>query len=239
MGTLGIIAEMTLKVRPLPEASALAWIGFRRLADAAQAVDRLNTSGTRPVAIELMNGAAASRIGRDLPSEDWVVVVGFEDNAASVAWQLDRLTLELGRTDLIFLQNEESAPLWSALVNSQADGVGLVTIAVNLRPSAALGFLPTIDPARWAIQAHAGNGIVRAHLLGETTLEEIASEIERLRVEAVALGGNLTLPRCPTAWKERLRVWGHPRGDWAMAEAVKAALDPAGVLNPGRFVGRI
>ncbi len=62
MGTLGIIAEMTLKVRPLPEASALAWCRFHRLLDAAQAVDRLNTSNTRPVAIELMNGPAASRI---------------------------------------------------------------------------------------------------------------------------------------------------------------------------------
>jgi glycolate oxidase FAD binding subunit len=239
MGTLGIIAEMTLKVRPLPEASALAWIGFRRLPDAARMIDRLNTSGTRPVAIELLNGPAASRIALDLPAEEWVVVVGFEDNAASVAWQLDRLTLELGRTDLIVLENDESAPLWSALVNSQAPAEGSLTIAVNLKPSAALGFLPTLDPSRWAIQSHAGNGILRAHLLGETTLDEMASEVDRLRREAMGLGGSLTLPRCPTPWKDRLSVWGHPRDDWAMAEKVKAALDPGWVLNPGRFVGKI
>ncbi len=72
-----------------------------------------------------------------------------------------------------------------------------------------------------------------------TTLDEIAPEIDRLRGDAVALGGNLTLPCCPTGWKDRLKVWGHPRGDWAMAEKVKAALDPGGVLNPGRFVGKI
>jgi glycolate oxidase FAD binding subunit len=241
MGTLGIIAEMTLKVRPLPEASALVWIRFRRLVDAAQAVDRLNTSGTRPVSIELMNGPAASRIAltRDLPVEEWVVVVGFEDNEASVAWQLDRLTIELGRTDLIILQDENSGPLWSALVDSQADEEGPLTIAVNHKPSASLGFLPTLDSTRWAIQSHAGNGIIRAHLLEEPTIEEIAPEVDRLRLEAVSLGGNLTLPRCPTAWKERLGVWGQSRGDWAMAEKVKAALDPAGVLNPGRFVGKI
>ena len=70
-------------------------------------------------------------------------------------------------------------------------------------------------------------------------LEALAPEVDRLRAEAVRLGGNLTLPRCPTAWKDRLRVWGEPRGDWAIAEKVKAALDPAGVLNPGRFVGKI
>jgi glycolate oxidase FAD binding subunit len=240
MGTLGIIAELTLKVRPMPEASALAWVRFRRLIDATQAVDRLNTSATRPVAIELMNALAASRIAlsRDLPVEEWVLVVGFEDNAASVAWQLDRLTLELGRTDLIFQQGNDSAPLWSALVDSQT-GEGSLTILVNLKPSLALGFLAGVDSARWAIQSHAGNGIIRAHFIGETSLDEIAPEIDRLRLEAVKLGGNLTLPRCPTTWKDRLQVWGNPRSDWMMAEKVKAALDPGGVLNPGRFVGKI
>jgi glycolate oxidase FAD binding subunit len=241
VGTLGIIAELTLKVRPLPEASALAWIRFHRLADAAQAIDRLNTSATRPVAIELLNRPAASLVGRtgDLPVEDWVVVVGFEDNAESVAWQLDRLTLELGRTDLVFRQGEDSASLWTALVDSQAADIGPLTLAINLRPSTALSFLPALDPARWAIQSHAGNGIIRAHLRGEAGLESIAPEVDRLRLEAVRLGGNLTLPRCPTAWKERLRVWGQPRADWSMAEKVKDALDPHGVLNPGRFVGTI
>jgi glycolate oxidase FAD binding subunit len=241
MGTLGIIAELTLKVRPLPEASALAWIRFHRLVDAAQAIDRLNTSATRPVAIELLNRPAASLVGRtgDLPVEDWVVVVGIEDNAESVAWQLDRLTLELGRTDLVFRQGEDSASLWTALVDSQAADIGPLTLAINLRPSTALGFLPALDQARWAIQSHAGNGILRAHLQGEAGLESIAPEVDRLRLEAVRLGGNLTLPRCPTAWKERLRVWGQPRGDWSIAEKVKAALDPLGVLNPGRFVGAI
>ena len=241
MGTLGIIAELTLKVRPLPEASALAWVRFRRLAEATQALDRLNTSGTRPVALELLNAPMARKVGgiTGLPVEEWVLVVGFEDNAASVAWQLDRLTLELGRTDLVFRQEEETAPLWSSLVDAQADVDTSLTFAVNLKPSAALAFLAMVDPGRWSIPAHAGNGIVRGHWQNEANTEEVASEVERLRAEAVRLGGNLTLPRCPTAWKDRLKVWGQPRADWAIAERVKKALDPRGVLNPGRFVGAI
>jgi glycolate oxidase FAD binding subunit len=60
-----------------------------------------------------------------------------------------------------------------------------------------------------------------------------------LRSEAVRDGGNLTLSRCPPDWKERLRVWGEPRPDRALAERIKKALDPIGAMNPGRFVGTI
>jgi glycolate oxidase FAD binding subunit len=241
MGTLGLITELTLKVRPRPEASALAWVRFRRLADASQAIDRLGTSGTRPIAIELLNAQAARMIGQtgDLPVEEWVVVIGFEDNAASVAWQLDRLTLELGRTDLVFRQGSDAEPLWTALAEFQADPSRPLAFAANLKPSAALGFVAILDPALWSIQVHAGNGIVRGHWLGEEELETVAQEIDRIRVEAAKLRGSLILPRCPIGWIERLQVWGNPRPDWHIAERIKAALDPLGVLNPGRFVGAI
>ena len=78
-----------------------------------------------------------------------------------------------------------------------------------------------------------------AHALGEWTLEEMARPDREVPQLAVQDGGNLILARCPTAWKESLRVWGKPRPDWAIAERIKAALDPHAAMNPGRFVGRI
>ena len=239
MGTLGIIAELTLKVRPAPEATALAWVRARTLAEATRALERLNTSGTRPVALELLNAPAAREAGPDLPAEDWVIVVGLEGNAESVAWEIDRLGLELGRTDLVVLQGASSLPLWASLTEWSATGPGTLSFAANLRPSAALEFLVGVDSGRWAIQAHAGTAIVRGIYRGEPDFEGIAAEVDRLRAEARRLGGSLILPRCPTEWKARLKVWGDPRDDWAAAARVKAALDPRGLLNPGRFVGTI
>ena len=58
MGTLGIITQLTLKVRPIPEASAIVWVPFWNPKSLADALDQLNTSGTRPVALELFNGSA-------------------------------------------------------------------------------------------------------------------------------------------------------------------------------------
>ena len=245
LGTLGILTHLTLKVRPIPEADALVWVSFPTLERLGQALDRLNTSATRPVALELLNSSAARLIGESLgfppaPAPGaWVLVVGFEDNATSVSWQVDRLRDELGRPDLIVRNGDEARPLWDRLTEFPAIEAGPVGVVANLLPSAVVSFVKNIDPERWAVQAHAGNGIVRAHAIDGRDWPALASEIDGLRLDAVRVGGNLLVPRCPTEAKPRLRVWGEPRPDWALAERVKRALDPKGVMNPGRFVGKI
>ena len=142
-------------------------------------------------------------------------------------------------TDPIVEEGEATEPLWEALAGFQAEATGPLTFTANLRPSSVAGFLSLLDPERWSAQAHAGNGIVRAHAKGEVELETLAPEIDRLRAEAVRDGGNLVLPRCPVEWKDRLKVWGDPRPDWDIAVKIKQALDPGAILNPGRFVATI
>jgi glycolate oxidase FAD binding subunit len=237
MGTLGVIVQLTLKVRPLPERSALVWVPFPGPDALGPVLDRLNTSATRPVAIELLNPPAARHVG--LPAEEWALVVGFEDNAPSVAWQIDRLSTELGRTDAVTREGADAEPLWGALTGFQAAELGPVCVVASIKPSSVADYVKALDPARWAVQAHAGNGVVRAHRLGETDLDALAPEVDVLRAAAARDGGALTLSRCPAPWKERLRVWGDPRPDWVLSERIKRALDPRGVMNPGRFVGTI
>jgi glycolate oxidase FAD binding subunit len=53
-----------------------------------------------------------------------------------------------------------------------------------------------------------------------------------------SVGGAWVLTHCPLDWKQApLDVWGPVRGDRFLMRRLKAALDPRGLLSPGRFVG--
>ena len=64
LGTLGVITQVTLKVTPRPEEQALVAFGLNA-ASVGPTLDRLHASASRPVAVELLNAAAASADGRE------------------------------------------------------------------------------------------------------------------------------------------------------------------------------
>jgi glycolate oxidase FAD binding subunit len=238
MGTLGIITQMTLKVRPRPEASAIVWVSMPSLASLAGSLDALNASRLRPVAVEVLSPSAAKAIGEpaELPAVGWILSIGLEDNAPSVKWQVERVGAEVDRSNFHVRRDGDTAPVWSALSEYPAAEPGPLTFVASLRPSGIIRFLGQVDPDRWAIQAHAGSGIVRMHALGERTVEEATADAARLRALAASDDGSVIVARSPTDWKERLRVWGDPRPDWHLARVVKQALDPKHAMNPGRFI---
>ena len=247
LGSLGILSQMTLRVRPIPESNALAFASCRNMDDAAEALDRLNLSETRPVALELLNPTAGSWYqARNLPvsPDAWTVVVGFEDNRSAVSWQVDRLKSELGElgSSIEALVDDQASVAWDALSHFPVSPPGRLSLKLSVRPSEVAGLFGELDPGLWAMQAHAGNGIVWCHWIGPAdgnALADVLPEVDRVRSLAVLGGGSLTIPHCPTPWKERLRVWGETRSDWPLMLKIKETLDPGGVMNPGRFLGTI
>ena len=242
MGTLGIITQMTLKTRPKPGASALVTVSFSEPGELVTAVASLNTSATRPVAIEVLNRLGSQAITPCIGKGPWQVVVGFEDNLSSVDWQVERLIAEWNRSrsDCAIFDGVNSHDLWQSLTGFAAlDTGGPVSITASLPRSKALTFALGLDSEIWSVKVQPASGIVVAHSALDLPEEIAVAAISELRSQVVAAAGGLVVSRCPTAWKDRIQVWGERRGDWAIMERIKAALDPAEVLNPGRFVGTI
>jgi glycolate oxidase FAD binding subunit len=245
LGTLGIITQVTLKLKPRPDEHALITLACPpgRL---EQLLDRLHDSRTRPVCLDLLNPAAAAYINRQtglsLAPDAWHAVVGFEENFTAVTWQVRQLTTEIGvgcpldaRVDL------PAEPLWRALVEFPAWPEAVLTFKANLLPHGVAAFCRKAVEieAGLLLQAHAGNGIVIGHAAGDLTLVRAQALHTALTEEAGKTQGNLVVLRCPPAWKQTLPVWGTPRGDFALMRAVKDKVDPRRLFNPGRFVAGI
>jgi glycolate oxidase FAD binding subunit len=241
LGTLGVITQVTLKLRPRPERDALLSVPCAA-ADVGALLERVHASRTRPVCIELLNPAAVQLIDRDCGEDCWAVLVGYEDNADAVTWQVQQLIRELcpGR-HINARVSCAAAPLWRRLADLAGRTEGLLTFKANLPPSAVADFCGRTNQLAEGLllQAHAGNGIVLGHLETEQTAASATGLLKSLRELAAASGGQVIVLRCPAAWKAEVSVWGPPRGDAALMRAVKEKLDPRRLFNPGRFVDGI
>jgi glycolate oxidase FAD binding subunit len=247
LGTLGIITQVTLKLRPVPENRAVVLVPCA-VENLGAVLDQLHRSRTRPVVVDLVTRAAIDLANRrhadTFPEGPAVIAAVFEEKAETVRWQVRQLRDELGKVAVLgpeVREGPDAERVLAALTALPAWPDALLTFKANLLPQAVAGFVQQAAalPDRLLLLAHAGNGIVIGHAAGDLTAERARAMLQPLQEAAAKAQGYLVLPRCPVAWKQSLPVWGTPRGDIWLMRAVKDKLDPRHLFNPGRFVDGI
>jgi glycolate oxidase FAD binding subunit len=247
LGTLGIITQVTLKLKPAPESSSLLTLPLAPQ-QISEILDALNGSRTRPVCIDLLDATAGRAINQQtslqfISGSAWNLVIGFEDNFKAVVWQIQQFRQELPaelRSSLQECPHNDEPKLWSALADFALWPEAQLSFKANLRPSAVPEFClqaVSMTPAP-LVQAHAGNGIVLGHVQ-DLSLEQAGSMLALLGALAAKVNGNLVVTRCPASWKSVLPIWGRATADRILMKAIKEKLDPANIFNPGRFVDGI
>jgi glycolate oxidase FAD binding subunit len=223
-GTLGVLVECTFKVLPRPPVSAGAHARFARSADAFATADAVNRTSARPAALAI-SGA---------PDGAWELLLQADGDAAPVERTLDLLSGS-AREHGASAQRHQGVPAMLATFNEiSARGDGAVVRAA-LPLAAQPAFATTAAGLEGFAQlvADAASGIVRVVLRGDDSV--VLSGADALLVAARVCGGSARVERRPESLGARLRAWGdaEPAGRFLMRR-LKEALDPQGILEPGR-----
>lgn len=240
LGTLAVITQVTLKVKPLPEETAFLSCDVAELCQAEPLLAALVDSQTTPVAINLASGPLW-QTEPVLPIAAAKLLVGFEGSKAEVSWQLSQLRREWqsqGASNVGEHAADAAEAIWSQLTEFPTRGEAGLVVKANVLPSATTGFMQAcreLDP-QVSLLAHAGNGIVLASFPEFSAADTSRWLLQRLQPAAVAGSGNLVVWSCAGGELTRQAVWGASRDDAEVMRAVKKQFDPRGLLNPGRFV---
>jgi glycolate oxidase FAD binding subunit len=240
MGTLAIITQLSLKLRPLCESRVIVCLEVSDWSAAQARLHDLLTSKTRPVAIELLNSKAARQLANEsrvpLPLDRPVLCVAYEGTPSNVAWQVDMLGLEMGVRGPTVFGEDQVEKLWEALTDYQAASDDPLTFQATLPPSKLSQLMELGTGLGCALQSHAGNGIVIGHLPDRCTSAEHAHEALRPLIKLISqCGGAFSILACEDSWKTTLPVFHPFPTSWRLMQGIKQALDPHGILSPGRI----
>lgn len=232
-GSLGVITAAAFRLAARPATAPTLLAGFAHSSAAEGLLAALADGRLAPSLMTLVHGPDAW--GTPFDVAPWVLAIGADGPAAATAWQMagfEALARDRGVSTLKRLEGSESATVRQALMARR--GGGALGIKVMVRPSQVAGLLAVAHESGGLIRvfSEAGNGVV--HLEWDTPPATWAAIAE----QAVALGGGWAIAHGPADLNASgVDAWGPARGDRALMRRLKSALDPRGVLSPGRSAG--
>jgi D-lactate dehydrogenase (cytochrome) len=258
-GTLGVITELTLRLRGIPEAVAAGVCPFPSVEAACNATILTIQSGIPVARIELLDALQVhacnlySKLG--LP-ETPVLFVEFHGTEAGVAEQSQRfgeIAQELGGGPFDWATKaEDRTRLWQARHDAYWAQRGL---RPNTQPLATDVCVPLSRLAECLtatqrdiadskllapIVGHVGDGNFHVGLLvdmsDEAEVKRVQAFVERLTERALAMDGTCTGEHGVGQGKMKYLPAEHGEPALDAMRAIKRALDPLNIMNPGKIV---
>jgi glycolate oxidase len=256
-GTLGVITEITVRLRPLPPPAHTVVGYFGSITEAGHAVRAVAAAGLTPSALELIDRYCLSAVDKwknmGLSVEADVILLGRIDDPGE---QGDAYA------DAMVECFTESGATWAARSTDDAEAEAMfaarrlaypalerlgpvVTEDICVPKGQVPEMLDRIDAAgrRHGIAianiAHAGDGNLHPLLVATTgdADERHRTELafDEIITDALALGGTVTGEHGVGLLKRRGLNQELSPAVMEMHRAIKRALDPLGIMNPGKI----
>lgn len=259
-GLLGVVTQATLRLLPLPPARAVLSAGFATIEAASRAIQGIFAAGFLPAALEVadeftLNAARAYSPSANFPPGRAQVIMEVDGQPMSVkseAAMLEKLLKNFGAAAIQKATTTEACEaLWGLrrLYSQSLKATGLKKLnedivvprgrLVDLMKFAAR--LQTKFGFPLACFGHAGDGNIHVNIMVENpedpkVQKKAEAALDALFQQILAWQGAITgehgigLAKKPW-WSKALSAENR-----ALHETIKTALDPAGLLNPGKFV---
>jgi glycolate oxidase len=259
-GTLGIVTKASLKIAPLPKTRKLIIASFENAEIAGKAVVKTFSSGVIPSACEILDRVTLQVLKRCdpelvLPSEGDVLlfeVDGTENSAYEAAEQIMEVCSSLALSIKLAESEKEMAGIWAArkLVGAAVSrldptktriyvgedvGVPIKKIPELLKRAQEISETFNLPAMKYG---HIGDGNLHLALfidvLNKDEWNRLSQVVDLVHRTAIELGGTVSSEHgigaaraeyMETQWGTALEVM----------RAIKKALDPKGILNPGKL----
>jgi glycolate oxidase FAD binding subunit len=221
-GTLAAIAVVNFRLVPRPPRTCTYVSSFAAADEVFAARDALLKSYLQPAAVDILNPAAAERLGRQ--GFLLLVQVGGSDKV------LQRYSRELAGEAV---QGAAEETLWRAVREFSPDFLGghpdgaVVRYSSTLREQAEL-----VRELDVPVVARAGTGVSYAFFAEALAAAQAAQEAARRRRKAV-------VEWAPACAPPDFEPWPNPGSDFFLMEKLKLLFDPKRLLNRGRLYGRL
>ncbi len=258
-GMLGVVTEITVRLRVLPPRTETLLVGFATVAEAGQAVAAIIGGGIIPAGLEMMDAlavqAAEDFAGAGYPRDAAAVLLleldGDADSVAAELTSAENILQTAGATLLRRAQNEQERTLFWKGRKSAFPAVGRIApdyycmdgtiprraIADMLAYIAALSEEFELQVAN---VFHAGDGNLHPLILFDANQPEQVERAEalggRILEQSVALGGAITGEHGVGREKINYMAAQFSDEELRLFQAIKQALDPVGLLNPGKNI---
>ncbi len=258
-GLLGIITEATLKLIPLPPFRANLAVGFNSMSAAVRALQSIFAAGFLPCAAELADqftlAAAAKRTGsKRLLGCKAHLIVELDGQETSVRPEIAAVEKIVRKQKPLFVERgfgaAECEGIWQirrefsyALRDTGLTKLNEDVVVPRGKLEALFKFAATLQTKhglQLACFGHAGDGNIHTNVMVDYTRPGAKARSEQCLDElfrwVIASGGSITGEHGIGLAKKRWWPQAVSEESRELHRVVKKALDPQGILNPGKFV---
>lgn len=258
-GMLGVVVEITVRLLVQPPSTQTAMVAFDTVAAAAQAVSDIVSKGIIPAGLEMMDnltiGAVEEFISVGYPTDAAaLLLIEIDGHSEDAVAELDRcieVAAAAGASSIRVAQDAaEQALLWRgrksafpALARLQPDYYCIDGTIPRAAIGEVLAFIKAAgDSAGFQVANvfHAGDGNLHPLIIFDSHEEGVVPRVEqlagRIMEKCVEVGGTITGEH--GVGREKINQMAAQFSDAEIAQfhRVKKALDPNGLLNPGKNI---